>query len=43
MQHNYDKEGNLRRYFRIFKMRGTSHSYKTHEYIIGKNGIEIKT
>jgi circadian clock protein KaiC len=42
LESNYDAEGILRRHLRILKMRGTNHSIKTHEYTIGRNGIEIK-
>ncbi|MHA1711901.1 MAG: RAD55 family ATPase [Candidatus Freyarchaeota archaeon] len=42
MESNYTDEGVLRRQLRIIKMRGTNHTQKTHEYKIGKNGIEVK-
>ena len=42
MESNYNNEGVLRRELRIIKMRGTNHTQKTHEYKIGKNGIEIE-
>ncbi len=42
MRNHYDDGGVLRRQLRILKMRGTDHTQKTHEYSIGRNGIEIK-
>jgi circadian clock protein KaiC len=41
MENYYNNEGVLRRQLRILKMRGTAHTHKTHEYNIGKNGINI--
>ena len=43
MEHNYDQEGDMKRYLRITKMRGTNHSRKTHPYSIDEEGIKILT
>lgn len=43
MEHNYDQEGDMKRYLRITKMRGTNHSRKTHPYSINEKGIKILT
>ena len=42
MEHKYDQKGNLYRTIRITKMRGTSHTRKTHPYKITEKGIEIE-
>ena len=41
MESHYNN-GVLKRQLSILKMRGTNHTLKTHEYRIGKNGIEIE-
>jgi circadian clock protein KaiC len=42
MENHYNKEGVLKRRFRILKMRGTNHTLQTHEYTIDKKGIKIE-
>jgi len=42
MLSHFDSSGTLRRQLRILKMRGINHTKRTYEYVITRNGIEIR-
>jgi circadian clock protein KaiC len=42
MRSYFNGEGSLQRHLQVLKMRGVSHTKKTHEYVISSDGIEIR-